>query len=188
MALCFFFDDKLLLKYSGVTGSRLAIDRADIACAAARAARAALADYDARAARAAYHAAHKHARPFKPFESSSDIFLSALSIISAPILLTLLALDEMLSFIISSIKSIVDLCTSGTDEAKKSGAKAVGHLLNAFKSLLAAAVSPVVNAVDYVGSCVTTLKATNMSGEGQHTTVPEEDDDDDAEDCGFRIV
>ena len=199
-----FFDDKLLLKYSGVTGSRLAIDRADIARAAARAARdnygaPAACDAYHNAYHAAYHAAYtaacdaydaaqEHARPLKPFKSSSDIFLSALSIISAPILLTLLALDEMFSFIISSIKSIVDLCTSGTDEAKKSGAKAVGHLLNAFKSLLAAAVSPVVNAVDFVGSCVTTLKATNMSGEGQHTTVPEEDDDDDAEDCGFRIV
>jgi len=193
-----FFDDKLLLKYSGVTGSRLAIDRADIARAAARAARD---NYGAPAACDAYHnayhaaytaacdaydAAQEHARPLKPFKSSSDIFLSALSIISAPILLTLLALDEMFSFIISSIKSIVDLCTSGTDEAKKSGAKAVGHLLNAFKSLLAAAVSPVVNAVDFVGSCVTTLKATNPSGEGRYT--PEEDDDDDAEDCGFRIV
>jgi len=182
-----FFDDKLLLKYSGVTGSRLAIDRADIARAAARAARD---NYGAPAACDAYHnayhaaytaacdaydAAQEHARPLKPFKSSSDIFLSALSIISAPILLTLLALDEMFSFIISSIKSIVDLCTSGTDEAKKSGAKAVGHLLNAFKSLLAAAVSPVVNAVDFVGSCVTTLKATNPSGEGRYT--PEGYDD-----------
>jgi len=183
-----FFDDKLLLKYSGVTGSRLAIDRADIALAAARDSCGDPADYDAYQAayQAAYDAYDELDRPLKPFKSSSDIFLSALSIISAPILLALLALDEMFSFIISSIKSIVDLCTSGTDEAKKSGAKAVGHLLNAFKSLLAAAVSPVVNAVDFVGSCVTTLKATNPSGEGRYT--PEEDDDDDAEDCGFRIV
>lgn len=174
-----FFDDKLLLKYSGVTGGILDLDRAgtalNAASDAARAARAARdansdnryagryarAAYDAgrddRDAYAAYAAVREHFDVLKPFKSLSETALSALSIVFAPLLLTLLALDEMLSFVVSSLKSIVDLCTSGTDEAKKSGAEAVSHLLNAFKALLAAAVSPVVNTVDFVGSCVTTL-------------------------------
>ena len=193
--LCFFFDDKLLLKYSGVTGSLLAIDRAEIARDAARVARDAAyaAAYDAslcatdntaRVARdaaarvthdatdnAAYkaacaadivashdvYAACEHAKPYKPFKSLSETALSALSIVSAPLLLTLLALDEMLSFIVSSLKSIYNFATSKPGEAKELGEEAAGHLLNAFKSLLAAAVSPVVNAVDFAGSCVTTL-------------------------------
>jgi len=149
-----FFDDKLLLKYSGVTGSFLALDRANAAYAAYEAAKS---DIDTAVARDAYHAAREHAKPFKPFESKSDAALSVLSIISAPILLTLLALDEMLSFIVFSLKSIAILCTSGADEAKKSGAVAVSHLLDAVKTLLAAAVSPVVNTVDFVSSCVTTF-------------------------------
>jgi len=190
-----FFDDKLLLKYSGVTGSLLAIDRAEIARDAARVARDAAyaAAYDAslcatdntaRVARdaaarvthdatdnAAYkaacaadivashdvYAACEHAKPYKPFKSLSETALSALSIVSAPLLLTLLALDEMLSFIVSSLKSIYNFATSKPGEAKELGEEAAGHLLNAFKSLLAAAVSPVVNAVDFAGSCVTTL-------------------------------
>ena len=218
-----FFDDKLLLKYSGVTGSLLAIDRAEIARDAARVARdaayaaaydaslcatdntarvardaacaaykaayadvyaACAADNTARVARdaaarvthdatdnAAYkaacaadivashdvYAACEHAKPYKPFKSLSETALSALSIVSAPLLLTLLALDEMLSFIVSSLKSIYNFATSKPGEAKELGEEAAGHLLNAFKSLLAAAVSPVVNAVDFAGSCVTTL-------------------------------
>ncbi|MDF1827563.1 MAG: hypothetical protein P1U39_04740 [Legionellaceae bacterium] len=179
-----FFDDKLLLKYSGVTGSRLVSDRTGTAFNDARVAYTAACD--ARDARdtgdtgdtgyvdvvaAAYHAracaaynaaradysAHKHTKPFKPFNSSSDAALSVLSVISAPILLTLLALDEMLSFIVSSLKSIYNFVTSKPDIAKESGAEAVGHLFNAFKALFAVTVSPVVNTVDFVGSCVTTL-------------------------------
>jgi len=222
-----FFDDKLLLKYSGVTGSLLAIDRAEIARDAARVARdaayaaaydaslcatdntarvardaacaayaaayadvyaaykaACAADNTARVARdaaarvthdatdnAAYkaacaadivashdvYAACEHAKPYKPFKSLSETALSALSIVSAPLLLTLLALDEMLSFIVSSLKSIYNFATSKPGEAKELGEEAAGHLLNAFKSLLAAAVSPVENPGDFAGSCVTTL-------------------------------
>jgi hypothetical protein len=166
-----FFDDKLLLKYSGFTGSFLAIDRADIACDAVYNAVYNASLDDSLDADAAYHAAHnasrdasryadaawEHAKPFKSFKSLSETALSALSIVSAPLLLTLLALDEMLSFIVSSLKSIYNFATSKPGEAKELGEEAVGHLLNAFNSLLAAAVSPVVNAVDFAGSCVTTL-------------------------------
>lgn len=50
--------------------------------------------------------------------------------------------------------------------AKESGTEAVGHLFNAFKALFAAVVSPVVNTIDFVGSCVTTFTTeTNESPE-----------------------
>ena len=210
-----FFDDKLLLKYSGVTGRILALSRAETAYDAygaartaldaardaynaaratraydaygaardaldatlgVRAARAARDAYDA-AARAAHDAAREHTKLFKPFESSSDAALSALSIVSAPLLLTLLALDEMLLFIVSSLKSIYNFVSSKPDEAKELGAEAVGHLFNAVKALLAAVVSPVVNTVDFVGSCVATSKITNLSGDGQDTFNAEENFD-----------
>ena len=245
-----FFDDKLLLKYSGVTGRILALSRAETtydaygaartaldaardaynaaratraydaygaardaldATLGVRAARAARDAYDAAAraahdaaaraahdaydaaaraaynaairasaraaARAAHDAAREHTKLFKPFESSSDAALSALSIVSAPLLLTLLALDEMLLFIVSSLKSIYNFVSSKPDEAKELGAEAVGHLFNAVKALLAAVVSPVVNTVDFVGSCVATSKITNLSGDGQDTFNAEENFD-----------
>ena len=218
-----FFDDKLLLKCSGVTGGFLACNRfktadaraADVFSKAAAARDAAYANAHAHAAvRNAAHAAVRDAANadardaaarafdafaaacdaydaaydayaaacaayddaydaacaanadarlaqnrailFKPFESKSDAALSLLSIISAPMFLTFLALDEMVSFIVSGLKFIANLVTSGPDAAKESGAEAVNHLLGAFTSLLAAVVSPVINAVDFVGSCVTT--------------------------------
>lgn len=210
-----FFDNKLLLKYSGVARHLLASDRPryDLSSVysanadardAVKTANAAITAYnsyanntdpdaldaykvalDARkvafdaidAAKAANDAcdidrktAYEHAKLFKPFESISDAAFSAFSIISGPICLTLLALDEIVSFIVSSLKSIYNFVSSNPGVAKESGEEAVGHLLSAFDLLFTAAVSPVVNTVDFVGSCVTTLlKAMNPSSEGQES-------------------
>jgi hypothetical protein len=215
-----FFDDKLLLKYSGVTGDLLAYDRsvadsftteaalndaldtakdaldaagkiaetikgarnqadlpsvldatfakadATLKTVTAKTDAAIKADVDAQTACAA---AEARAKLFKPFESKTDTALSALSIISAPICLTLLALDEILSFIVSSLNFIATRFTLGPDAAKELGTEAVNHLLKAFKALLAAVVSPVVNTVDFVGSCVTTVNEGN-GGEGHLVT------------------
>jgi hypothetical protein len=219
-----FFDNKLLLKYSGVTGALLAGDRiigdltssyaayaatrdaaytayvdaryaseaayttgdvnaTEAAYAAEEAARVV---YDAASAACAAHyaegntvytVARENGKFFKPFKSSSDAVFSAFSIISDPILLTLLALDEIVSFIVSSLKSIYNFVSSNPDAAKESGEEAVSHLLGAVKALLTAAVSPVVNAVDFVGSCVATSKITNLSGDGQDTFNAEENFD-----------
>lgn len=177
-----FFDDKLLLKYSGVTGSLLARDRVNAAFGAAEVSCIAYGAYDYDSYDSVFDAndaaaACEQNKPLKPFESSSDAALSALSIIFAPMLLTLLALDEMLSFIVFSLKFMAILCTSGTDEAKELGVAAVKHLFNAFKALLAAVVSPVVNTVDFVGSCVAPV--TQGDDEQGRSNTNERSDDDD---------
>jgi hypothetical protein len=141
------------------------------ACETSKAARGA---YDA--ADAALNTARERAKLFKPFESKTDAVLSALSIASAPICLALLAFDEMVSFIVYSLKSIASLVTSGPSAAKEPGTEAVNHLLEAFKSLLAAIVSPVVNTVDFSGCIFTTLITTTPGNEQEQYTQGAEGD------------
>lgn len=172
-----FFDDKLLLKYSGVTGDFLAYNRAKTASVAAEAAFVKISDEDiihankvldvAIAADDALEAAKERAKMFKFFESKTDAALSALSIISAPICLTLLALDEMLSFLKSTL--IFTVYQGSEPEASKAGAEALNHLLEACKSLLLAIVSPVVNTVDVIGRCVASVTQ-NDGGQGDSYT------------------
>jgi len=218
----FFFDDKSLLKYSGVTGRFLAYSRAAItadtaildfraayaANAAAYAAatnanaafavafcaatsnafafditatitaaidtaylglHAATADanvvftaapltaaaFRAEAAVYAANSARERVKPFESFESIADAALSAQSIVCAPIYLMLLSLREVVFF----IRAIASLVMSEEEPDVESVTEAAQHLVEASELLLAAVVSPIVNAVDFAGSSVVTLEA-----------------------------
>jgi hypothetical protein len=85
------------------------------------------------------------------------VALSVFSIISAPICLLFVALNEVISFIVYGLLAIGNLCISEMDEAKSSGLEAAHHLFIACKVLFAVPLSPVVNAVDFVSRCITTV-------------------------------
>jgi hypothetical protein len=65
--------------------------------------------------------------------------------------LLLLSLDEMASFIIYALQSISSLVGSEPDVTKEAATEA-------FKLLLAAVVSPIVNTIDFVGRVITTIQ------------------------------
>lgn len=104
---------------------------------------------------------------FKPWQSKSDPFYKTLSIITAPVCLSILTLKLTLESVFLAFKSIVDLAQSGSKEAKTTFKRSMKCLLGMIIALVSAIVSPLVNIVDLIGSGVSTI-AHECTNEGSH--------------------
>jgi hypothetical protein len=91
------------------------------------------------------------------YQSNTDPLLRTLSIVTAPVCLTILAAEFFLGAIVIAFKSLFELVKDGPETAKQSAKMACGCLLMIAVSLFAAFVSPVINAADLIGGGVNTL-------------------------------
>ncbi|MDF1683971.1 MAG: hypothetical protein P1U36_04855 [Legionellaceae bacterium] len=121
--------------------------------------------------------AHESIKPFQPFDSVSGALFSASSIVVAPVVLLLLAVDKLCSYLVAMGKYLSSLATPTTQEAQQEALPESSVLLKeanammgeACKLSLMAIASPFVNAVDFVGSLVTSALPNDSS---THTAQP----------------
>lgn len=93
---------------------------------------------------------------FEPWQSETEPLLKTLSIITAPVCLTILTAEFTLAAVVIAFKSLFELFID-PDKAKSSAGMACSCLLLVTISLLAVFVSPVVNAFDLMGGAVNTV-------------------------------
>jgi hypothetical protein len=87
---------------------------------------------------------------FKPYNSPLDFVERVVTIISAPISLSLLAVEQLVEFLVLGLKSIVDFARDGKFDFEKPR----DAICSSFKLLLMAVVSPLLNTVDVIGSSI----------------------------------
>jgi len=120
---------------------------------------------------AAYNAAIKAPYKsffFKPYNLPLDFVERVVTIISAPISLSLLAVEQLVEFLVLGLKSIVDFARGGSFNFEKP----IDAICSSFKLLLMAIVSPLLNTVDVIGSSIASgLNKSNIEEEDLHLSL-----------------
>lgn len=102
---------------------------------------------------------------FNPYQSKSDVFFRAASVVTAPIALSVFALEAALFAVGYAFKALWNLVTLNPAEALVSLRESAISLLCAALGLTVAIASPVINAVDLIGSIKPTLNQKSDSEE-----------------------
>jgi hypothetical protein len=89
---------------------------------------------------------------FNPYTSLGNFAKRATYIATAPVFLSVIAIEFAALTLISAIRAIYNLVTLDLENAKIDGKRIMGGVLATAIALFAAAVGPFVNAVDLVGS------------------------------------
>lgn len=107
---------------------------------------------------------------FKPYTSVGNFAKRAAYIATAPVFLSVIAIEFAALTLVSVIRAAYNLVTLDIQNAKIAGKTILGGVIGAAIALFAAAVSPFVNAVDLVGS----LFAKSESAESTNSTEDSE--------------
>lgn len=94
---------------------------------------------------------------FAAYQSSADPLFRTLSIVTAPVCLTILAAEFAMVTIVIAFKSLYELITGEPKTAKLSASMICGCLLMMAVSLFALFASPAFNACDLIGGGINTL-------------------------------
>ncbi len=89
---------------------------------------------------------------FKPFNTPLDFGRRLLTIISAPMALSLLAVEQLLEFLLLGLKNMIYFASNEKSDFQKP----IDAICSSLKLLLMAVVSPLLNTVDVIGSTVST--------------------------------
>jgi hypothetical protein len=109
---------------------------------------------------------------FRPYQSKSVPFFKAASIVTAPIAFTAVALECLVATICLGLKALVDLVTLHPSKAFEDLVVAGVCVLGVIRSVALAITSPIINAVDLVGSGVATLGQNNEDLENDEQDAP----------------
>lgn len=102
---------------------------------------------------------------FQPYQSKSDFMYRTLSIVTAPVCLSILALEIAASGFYMGLKSIANLVMLDTSAAKQYSKELLIYSAFAFVAAIAAFASPFVNLVDMVGSMFTSMTHKDATSE-----------------------
>lgn len=94
---------------------------------------------------------------FNPYQSKQEFLYKAASVVSAPVCLSIIAIELASASLYLGIRTAVDLAKLDTRVAKIHLADAVFHMIFAFVAAITAAASPFINLVDFVGSGISTI-------------------------------
>lgn len=94
---------------------------------------------------------------FKPYQSISDPFFRAASIVTAPLCLSVLAVEFAMASVILAFKALIDLPREGFAKAKETIKMSASCLMLMTFSLFAVFASPFINAIDLIGGGITTV-------------------------------
>lgn len=89
---------------------------------------------------------------FKPYTSAGNFFTRTAYVATAPIFLSLLALEISAFTLFTGLKAVYHLATLDTTEAKESAKDLLGLVLITVGTMITALASPFINLVDLVGS------------------------------------
>lgn len=87
---------------------------------------------------------------FKPYKSKLDFADRVSALCTAPVALSLLAVEQLFEFLVLGLKSIVDFARGGKLDIEKP----IDAICSSIKLLLMAVVSPLLNTVDVIGSSI----------------------------------
>lgn len=94
---------------------------------------------------------------FNPYQTKQEFLYKAASVVSAPVCLSIIAIELASASLYLGIRSAVDLAKLDTRVAKIHLADAFFHMIFAFVAAITAAASPLINMVDLVGSGISTI-------------------------------
>lgn len=94
---------------------------------------------------------------FNPYQSPKEFFYKAASVVTAPVCLSVIALELASASLYLGIRSAVDLAKLNTHVAKIHLIDAVFHMVFAFVAAIAAIASPFINIVDLAGAGIASL-------------------------------
>jgi hypothetical protein len=94
---------------------------------------------------------------FQPFKSKSDILVSSSSLITGSVVCSVYAILAAAATAVFAVKSLVHLAMLDPSEARNSIGVSANALLMTIASVIGAILSPVINAIDLIGSIVTSL-------------------------------
>ncbi len=94
---------------------------------------------------------------FQPYQSKLDPLCRASSIVTAPVCLSVVAVEFAGASVLFAIKSALDLATFEPTKAKEDGGGSIRLLMAMTAALCTAILSPLINAIDLIGGGVNTL-------------------------------
>lgn len=103
---------------------------------------------------------------FKPYKSAEDPLQRTLSILTAPVCLAILTVKLLAESVYLAFKSLADLAVSDCQTAKATFKGSMRCLLTMLIVFVGAFISPLVNAIDLLGSSVTSLERQCSDGHG----------------------
>lgn len=95
---------------------------------------------------------------FKPYQSTADFFKRMAYVATAPVFLSLIALELTVGAMIVGLSILIDAVSLDLDGAKQTAATAYSLLLGAGAMMLFAIASPIVNLVDLIGGGIASLR------------------------------
>lgn len=107
---------------------------------------------------------------FQPYQSKSDLFFRSATVITAPITLTAIALEFAALTLGYAIKSLVEFVMLRPSDAVDDLGNSAMSFMTAIGLALAALASPVINAVDLIGSGVVTLRQNHEHDEQENNS------------------
>jgi hypothetical protein len=109
---------------------------------------------------------------FQPYQSKSDFMYRNMSIVTAPVCMSLLALELAVASFYMGLKSMANLVILDTSAAKRYAQELLLYSIFSFIATVAAIASPFVNLVDMVGSVVTSITHKDEAGGEEEIAQP----------------
>jgi hypothetical protein len=106
---------------------------------------------------------------FKPYESKIDPLYRASTLVSGPIVLSVIALEFALASVYCALESIVNLIGLDPEAAGISIMQSASAFVAMTLAILAAVISPIVNTIDLIGGGITSI--TEKCSEDENSLV-----------------